>query len=694
MTEGEVQGMKRTMNLLCRAACCLLALLAVLTVFPVSASAESAYPSYTYNGNGQPVPTAMPYEATAVLNTDLMGIGPLDGPTDLYVTDDGEIFVLDAGNDRVVVLDSTFQPDRVITPLDEEGEPMDFKNPAGISVCPDGTILICDRKGKAVYIYDKDGKPLRKVEKPDSSILPKSFQFQPVKAELDSGGILYVVSSGSYSGALQFDVDGSFMGFYGSEEVDLTLKVLLDHFWKNILSDEAAEGVSRTVPVEFISFCIDKKDFIFTIRKGNEVSTGQVRKLNAKGDNVLDDSKVFGDRTDSVLLADLVVDDEGFITIIDSGSGRVMQYDPDGELLYAFAGKGSQTGTFSTPAAIESIGDSLLVLDKDRGLITLFTPTEFAKNVRLGTLLYRDGRYKEAMEPWQAVLTRDNNYALANIGMGKICEGLGDYPAAMEYYEKGDVKDFFSDAFEKNRAKLLRENFALVMLAVIAVIAVPLVLLNRKPVLKERYTGGRPKKKYPFYCLLHPLAGYDDLKTERSGSFWLANLILAALFVVSVLSHQLTGFAYNVNRTDELNLWVILCSTIGVFIAFVACNWAVTTIMDGEGAFGEIWIFSAYALLPLVLVDGVLIVLSNVLTLDESTFYYAVQWIGYGWTAICMFIAIREVHQYTVLKTVATLACTFAGLVIVVVIVAIVYSVFSQLTGFLFTIWSEITLHL
>ena len=678
----------------CRAACCLLALLAVLTLIPSRASAEAAYPSYTYNGNGQPAPTAVPYEATIVLNTDSLGIGPLDGPTDLYVTDEGEIFVLDAGNDRVVVLRKDFQADRVIIPTDDEGEPLDFKSPSGISVCADGTILLCDRKGKAVYILDEDGKQLRKVEKPDSSILPKNFQFQPVKAEMDSGGILYVVSSGSYSGALQFDVDGSFMGFYGSEEVDLTLKVLLDHFWKNILSDEAAEDISRTVPVEFISFCIDKKDFIFTIRKGNEVNSGQVRKLNAKGDNVLDDTKVFGDRTDSALLADLVVDDKGFITIIDSGTGRVMQYDPDGELLYAFAGKGSQAGTFSTPAAVESIGDSLLVLDKDRGLITLFTPTEFAKNVRLGTLLYRDGRYKEAMEPWQAVLTRDNNYALANIGMGKIYEGLGDYPAAMDYYEKGDVKNFYSDAFEKNRADLLRENFALVMLAVLIVIAVPMVLLNRKPVAKERYTGGRLKRKYPFYCLLHPLTGYDDLKSERSGSFWLATLIVAALFLVSVLAHQLTGFAFNTNRTDELNLWVILCSTVGVFIAFVTCNWAVTTIMDGEGSFGEIWVFSAYALLPLVLVGGALIVLSNVLTLDEATFYYAIQWIGYGWTAICMFIAIREVHQYTLVKTLVTLAITFAGLVIVVVIAAIVYSVFGQLISFISTIWSEITLHL
>lgn len=686
--------MKWNKKWICRAACSIFAALIALGCMSGEASAAEAYPGYTYNSDGKAVPTALPYEASAVISGSMLGIEALDTPSDLYVTDDGEVFILDAGNNRVVVLDQAFSLSRIVNPTDDSGELIEFKSPAGISVAADGRILICDRKGKAVYILDGEGRQLDKIEKPESSIIPEKFQFQPVKAEIDSGGILYVVSSGSYSGALQFDTDGSFMGFYGSEDVDLTVKVLMDYFWKSILSDEAAEGVSRTVPVEFISFCIDHKDFVFTIRKGNEVRSGQVRKLNAKGDNVLDESRIFGDHSDNVLLADLVVDDDGFITLIDSGSGRVMQYDPDGQLLYAFAGKGSQTGTFSTPAAVESLGDRILVLDKDRGLLTVFAPTAFAENVRLGTILYRDGQYEAAKEPWLEVLSRDNNYELANIGMGKIYEGLGEYTTAMEYYEKGNSKNFFSEAFEKNRAALLRENFALVMLLVVAVIAVPMAFLSRKPIARERYTGGRAKHKYPMYCLVHPLAGYDDLKSERSGSLWLANGILLALFVVSVLSHQLTGFAFNANRVEQLNLWVILCSTIGVFIACVTVNWAVTTILDGKGKFLEIWVFCAYALLPLVLFNGALIVLSNVLTVDEATFYYAVQWIGYGWTAICLLIAIQQVHQYSLWKTVWTLVVTFFGLMIIVVVVAIVYSVFSQLIGFISTIWSEITLRL
>ena len=668
---------------------CVVLCLMLVGLLPAGVSATESYPSYIYNSNGLAVPTAMPYEVTAVLGGKELGIEALDEPSDLYVTEDGEIFILDAGNDRVVVLDSHIRLNRVIQPLDEDGEPMDFRSPEGISVCQDGTLLICDRKGKAVYFYDQQGNQLRKIEKPESGIIPDNFQFQPVKAEMDSGGILYVVSSGSFSGALQFDTDGTFMGFYGSEEVDLTAKVLWDYFWKNLLSDEAAEGISRSVPAEFVSFCIDRKDFVFTIRKGNEVTSGQVRKLNAKGDNILGDEKTFGDHTDSILLADLAVDDSGFITVIDRGSGRILQYDPDGQLLYAFAGKGNQQGTFSTPTAVETVGDKILVLDVDRGLLSVFTPTAFGRNVREGTILYRDGRYEEAKGSWLAVLTSDNNYELANVGMGKIYEGLGDNETAMDYYRKGNAQEFYSDAFEKFRSDIIRQYFGVVMLLVVAAIAVPLYLLSEKPREKERYTGGRPKSKYPFYCMFHPLSGYDDLKTERSTSFWRANCILAALFVVSVLAHQLTGFPYNQNRVEELNLWVNLCSTVGVFVAFVACNWAVTTIMDGKGKFLEIWVFCAYALLPYVLFSGALILLSNVLTLDESTFYTAILWVGYIWTAISLVIAVREVHQYTLVKTLGTLFFTFCGLLIVVVVAAIVYSVFSQLVGFVSTIWSE-----
>lgn len=666
-------------------------LLCIVALAPQQAAAAQAYPGYTYNSKDQAVPTAMPYEALAVYSGDDFEIGAFSMPSDLYTTESGDVFLLDAKNSRIVVLNADITLNRVITPRDPQGQDLQFVDAAGISVCDDGRLLVCDRKGQAVYVLDATGAMLDRIERPVSGIVPDNFQFQPVKAEEDSGGILYVLSAGSYNGALQFDRSGEFLGFYGSEDVDLTLDVLISYFWKNVLSAQAAEGLSRTVPVEFVSFCIDEKDFVFTIRKGNEVTTGQVRKLNAKGENVLEEH-TFGDHIKNIQLVDLNVDAQGFITVLDGSSGRLLQYDPDGQLLYAFAGKGTQLGTFTTPAAVASVGDRLLVLDTDTGLLTVFAPTEFALQVRQATTLYRDGRYAEAMEPWQQVLTRDNNYELANIGMGKIYEGLGQYETAMDYYSRGNDRQLYSDAFTLYRAQLLRQHFTVLMLLIAAGLVALMVFLSKPPRRREVYAGGRPRGKYPMYCMLHPFNGYSDLKSERSGSLWRANVILVALFVVSVLTQQLTGFPFNDKRTDQLNLWVCLCSSVGVFVAFVACNWAVTTIMDGKGSFREIWIFCAYALVPYVLLSLGLIVLSNVLSSEEAAFYYAAQGLTYAWTAIALLVAIREVHMYSLKKTLGTLLITFFGLVVVVIIAAIIFSVFSQLVGFIATIGSELSM--
>lgn len=229
------------------------------------------------------------------------------------------------------------------------------------------------------------------------------------------------------------------------------------------------------------------------------------------------------------------------------------------------------------------------------------------------------------------------------------------------------------------------------MLLLVALIVVPVVLISRKKK-QEVYAGGRPKSKYPFYCMFHPLNGYTDLKDEKSGSFWLANAVLLAFLIVSILIRQVTGFSFNENRTDQFNLLVTVFSTIGIFIVFVLCNWAITTIMDGKGRFLEIWTFCSYALVPYIIGMTVVVILSNILTGDESAFYEGAKWIVLIWTAFSMLIAIKEVHQYSLGKTLFTLFLTFCGMVVILIIAAIFYSVFNQLISFVATLATEISL--
>lgn len=132
--------------------------------------AEGTSRSYTYNSRDEAVPTASPYQPAGVYYGKDMGVDALSSPRDLYVTDAGEVYLLDSGNSRVVVLNSDLTPLRVIQPAAEDGEPLVFGEAAGISVCRDGRLLIADRKGQAVYILDAEGRQLKKIEKPDSGV--------------------------------------------------------------------------------------------------------------------------------------------------------------------------------------------------------------------------------------------------------------------------------------------------------------------------------------------------------------------------------------------------------------------------------------------------------------------------------------------------------------------------------------------
>ena len=78
----------------------------------------------------------------------------------------------------------------------------------------------------------------------------------------------------------------------------------------------------------------------------------------------------------------------------------------------------------------------------------------------------------------------------------------------------------------------------------------------------------------------------------------------------------------------------LLVQSVVYFITWVVGNWALCTLLDGEGTFKKIFIYSAYALVPYIVCTFIAVILSNVLIKDESIWITAVQWIGLGWSGI------------------------------------------------------------
>ncbi len=681
------------------------ALLLLSSLFSLTAAASEGAPpvgtsnSYVYDSYDNPQTSTEGYVTDRVLRGTDFGAGDMQNPQDLFVRGD-VLYILDSGNSRILRLSSDFSLLAEIRLKDEAGTAIAFPNAVGLFVDTRGSVYVADEENKVVYIADGEGTVRRTIVSPEADVLPDEFDYRPNKVIVDGAGVIYVLSKGTSGGALQFDSSLNFMGFYGSERVVESAQVRLQRLWRKFMTRDQISAMAQYTPTAYVNFDVGGDDFIYTIRDQAELRRGQVRKLNAAGKDILTNGSktVFGDLTTAkdgtdTLLTDIEVDGEGFITLLDERRGRLFQYDQSSRLMFAFGGKGNQDGTFRSPSSLESMNGLLLVLDREYNTLTVFRPTEFARNVRQAVLLYDDGRFSEAIQPWTEVLRYNANYEMANVGMGKALLKLGDYTQSMEYFRRGNDQEGYSDAFAEYRNGVISAYFPLVMLAIAALVAVPMIL-SRWAAKRSRneYLTVIGKYRYPTYCMLHPFKGYGSLKEERKGSLPAALLLVGLFFLINVFARQATGFIFNTNRVDQLNIFVELIKTVGVVLVFTVANWAVSTIIDGEGTFKEVFVFTAYGLTPYILGMIPVILFSNIAIMEEQAFYVMLLTIVQIWTVLSVVMAVKEVQQFSLGKTIGVLLLTLAGIVITFSIVAIVYSMFTQMVSWISTVVNELLL--
>ena len=91
--------------------CVLVVLLTLLTVVAIPAGASSAYQTYTYSITGDPLysPDAYsPYQTMSATDMGLDAAG-LNNPADLVTDDQQNVYIADAGNNRIVILNRYYR---------------------------------------------------------------------------------------------------------------------------------------------------------------------------------------------------------------------------------------------------------------------------------------------------------------------------------------------------------------------------------------------------------------------------------------------------------------------------------------------------------------------------------------------------------------------------------------------------------
>jgi hypothetical protein len=199
------------------------------------------------------------------------------------------------------------------------------------------------------------------------------------------------------------------------------------------------------------------------------------------------------------------------------------------------------------------------------------------------------------------------------------------------------------------------------------------------------------ERQWVKHAVTHPVEGFEDMRWKRSGSLKIAFLIVILLFFGQIFHSRLYGFQFGMPPEKTFNVIPYLVKSVVVFAAWTVSNWAVCTLLEGEGTARNICVYSAYALVPYTAQLYINVLLSHILVQDEIVFMEAVEIIGIGWSAVLLFSAVRTVHQYTPGKTILAIALTIAAMLIMLFLLVLFLSLIQQIWVFISSVYTEIT---
>jgi len=198
--------------------------------------------------------------------------------------------------------------------------------------------------------------------------------------------------------------------------------------------------------------------------------------------------------------------------------------------------------------------------------------------------------------------------------------------------------------------------------------------------------------KHMFYMLKHPIDGFTALRFEQKGGYWGALILLVIAFITLVVMKLYTSFSFNMVEIRRVNLLALLFQYSLIWLGWVVSNYLVSSIYRGEGRFKDVFVGSAYALIPLILIGIPLTIVSTVMTLSEQAIFDFLQNVLYIWTGCMVFWKIQSLQNYSFGETVVNIFLTIVAFLTLAILALVVLGLSSDLKDFIYEVYQEVRL--